>query len=161
MDFLDLGIGWRAPGADGPYRLVGNDRGAGAGAIGERAPKLRFDDVESHSSVTLLLGLPDADDRRHAACEDGRRLGFDRRIPFAVVGAALGMADDHEPAPEFSQHAGADVTGMGSLLRGMAILGAKLDGGTGNRSGDGLKKRERGANHHVECRIGFRCHALG
>ena len=57
----------------------------------------------------------------------GRGLGADLGVLFAVVLAALGMADDREGRPGIGEHLGRDVAGEGARLLGVAILPAHRD----------------------------------
>ena len=94
VDFLNLIIGRRTTGADGPHRFIGNHRVGGVRRIRKRPGQLPFDDVESFSAVALLFRFAEADNGREAAglCDFG--FGLDLLIGFAVIGTAFRVADN-------------------------------------------------------------------
>ena len=63
----------------------------------------------------------------------GAGLGVDERVGLAVIGAALGMADDDGGGAGIGQHLGGDIAGMGAGGERMAILRAEQDGASGQR----------------------------
>ena len=71
----------------------------------------------------------------------GHRLGAHLGVGFMMVGAPLGMADDHRHGAGILEHFGGDIAGMGAGRLGMAILpadrhrGAARGGGKVARSG--------------------------
>ena len=91
----DVGSRRRQAGADRPHRLVGEDGVGGVGLVGQRARELARDDGERQPGPALARRLADADDGREPRAMGGRGLGLDVGVALAVIGAALGMADDH------------------------------------------------------------------
>ena len=81
------------------------------------------------------LRLADADDGDEPGAPRGFRLGAHDGVGLAVVGAALGMADDDMRGAGVLQHLGRDVAGMRAAFLGVAVLAAGLDrrAATGSR----------------------------
>ena len=73
--------------------------------------------------IALLLGLADADDRYQAGAPGRFRFLPHQRVALAMIGAALGMADNDRAGAGVRQHLGRKVAGMGARRLGVAILG--------------------------------------
>ena len=130
VDLGDLRHGRRAPGADRPDRLVGDSELLGREPIRQRARELARDHGERLARVALGQRLADADDGARAPrAAPPRTLAAHQRVALAMIGAALGMAEDDVAAAGIAQHRGADVAGMRALLGRVAILAAERDGG--------------------------------
>src|SRR4029453_720631 len=98
-----------------------------AGEAGQGAADLALDDLGGAAGLALLQDLADADDRLHAGPEHGPGLAVDQLVVLARVLAALGVADGHVLAAQLGQHRGRDLTGVGALGLGVAVLGAEGD----------------------------------
>ena len=83
-----------AAGADGPYRLVGDDRAGGLASVESRKTVLRLaqDDRGGMAAVVLLLGFSDAQDRHQAMLDRGEDLAIYQIVALAEDVAALGVA---------------------------------------------------------------------
>ena len=88
--------------------------------------------------VALGLGLADADDGEEPGPPGGGGLAGDDRVGLAVVGPALGMADDDRDGAGVGQHLGRDVAGVGA--------GGAPSGSPGRRSGRGRRRAGRRAS---------------
>ena len=75
----------------------------------------------------MRLAFAEADDGDEPGAVRGRRLRAHQRVAFAVVGAALGVADDDVPAAGVGEHFGAHVAGVRARLGGVAVLTAESD----------------------------------
>jgi len=149
VDLCHVVRGRRAARPDRPDGLVGDDEAFGREPVRHGARDLPSDDLERPAGVALGLGLADADDRNES--RGVRRFGLrpNHRVGFAVVGTALGMADDDEAAAGVPQHRRRNVAGMGALRLGMAILGAEQHGAAGQHLGDGKEESGGRADEHV------------
>src|SRR5205823_13720506 len=97
-------------------------------AVRQRDVELPAADVEGMTGIALALGFADADDRGEAGAPDRLRLLPNQHVGLAVVGAALGVADNDDARPGIRQHYGRNVAGMGAERLGVAILRADRDG---------------------------------
>ena len=143
MRFGNVGGGRRKAGADGPDRLVGDHgivRGRGRR---HRAGDLARQDVECRAELALGPGLADADDGDDAGAPCGFRLGAHDGVGLAVVGAALGVADDDMRGAGVLQHLGRDVAGVRAALLRVAVLAADLDR-RGRQHLDGTRQQRGG-----------------
>ena len=125
MHLGDVVIGRRQAGADRPDRLIGDD--VFLGRFRQRSRELRADDIERLAGFALFTGFADADDRRQSGAKRGLGFGFHIAVLLAVIGAALGMADNDKGCPGVGQHFGADVAGVRAARLCVAILPADLD----------------------------------
>jgi len=98
----------RSAGADGPHRLVGDDRAREIGRreTGATGHQLAHDDLHGRVRLALLQRLAHAHDRR----EPGRERG-DQALVHGLVGlaeelAALGVPDDDVRAAGLDEHRG-------------------------------------------------------
>jgi hypothetical protein len=93
--------------------------------------------------LALQLRLPDAEDRNQARSPRADDLLTHHRIAFTVAVAALGMAEN-DMATTHGQHLWADIAGIGTFWRGMAILTAEGDAAacehTSNRRQQGCRR---------------------
>ena len=114
---------------------------AAVAAFRQRAEKLAAVDLEGLPGVALVQRLADADDGDEAGGDGSFRLRLDDRVSLAMIGAALGVADDDVRAAEVLQHGSACVAGMRTLHLHVAVLAAN-----GNaRTGDGIQnQRDQG-----------------
>src|ERR1700748_1933283 len=94
MYLLDICRRRGQAGAYRPDRLIGHHQIAGIGRVGYRGLKLATADVEGLSLVALLLGFADADDSGQTGAPGRFGLLPNQCITLAMIGAALGMADD-------------------------------------------------------------------
>ncbi len=85
--------------------------------------------------IALLLGLADADDGDQSGAPGRFGLLAHQRIGFAVVGAALGMADDDGRGAGIGQHFRRQIAGVGAGSLGMTILGADRELGAPRLAG--------------------------
>ena len=76
-------------------------------------------------------------------------LGAHQRVVLAMIGAALGMADDHMGRAGIGQHVGGDVAGMRARAGRVAVLTADGDRTVAGASGKGCDQRRRRADQHV------------
>ena len=104
------------------------------------------------AGVALGLGLADADDGEEAGAPGGGGLGGDERVGLAVVGAALGVADDDRHGAGVGEHLGGDVAGVGARGLRVAVLAAEREGAAGEA---GEQRRGR-ADQDVAARGGVR-----
>ena len=66
--------------------------------------------------------LADADDRGEAVLERGRGLRRDQGVVLVVIGAPLGVPDDHVGAAQLGQEGAADLAGVGAgIVRGQVL----------------------------------------
>ena len=93
-------------GADRPNRLIGHHQIVGPRAVRQRDVELPAADVEGMTGIALALGFADADDRGEAGAPDRLRLLPNQHVGLAVVGAALGVADNDDARPGIRQHFG-------------------------------------------------------
>ena len=86
----------RAPGADGPHRLVRHhERGHLIAAQPvEAALDLPIEHIHRLVALALLERFADADDGRQRRGDRGGHLSIDRDVGLAEERAALGVADD-------------------------------------------------------------------
>ena len=150
-----IGRGRRQAGADGPHGLIGDDRGRRPWRLRASSPPpaparwqascraLRWSMV----SPTQTMATRPA---RCAASALARTIG----VRLAVVGAALGMADDDGRRAGVAQHLGRDVARVGAARLGVAILAA--DGDRRPRHGrcQPLHQRRRRRDQHVAAGCG-------
>ena len=159
MDRNDVGAGGRAPRADGPDRLVGDDRGRCGGSTWQRAGKLPGYDCERLAPVALGLRFADADNGNQSGRMRRHRLGANQLVGFPMIRPTLGMAEDYIAAAEVGQHDGSDVAGMGSGTVGVTILPAKGNRASGEQVSHACQQaRDTRALHSLgfsSCRRGL------
>src|SRR5215831_1510079 len=104
MDLGHVGRCRGEPGADRPYRLIGDHKVLRGRAVGNRAFKLRADHRKGTAADPVVTGLPDAQDGKESG--PPRRLGLASHlgVALAVECTALGMTDDHGVGAEIGQH---------------------------------------------------------
>ena len=132
MDFFNI-IGCRRTSRPyRPNRLIGNYRILRRGNVRNGTVNLRRADIYGMTSITLCLGFADTDNNFQPGIN--RCLGFfsDQFIAFIVVGTAFGVPDNHILASEVLEHNRADVAGMRSRRRKMAVLRPKHNPGPFN-----------------------------
>ena len=99
MHLGDVGRRRDLAGADRPDRLVGDDQLALLPLVGQRAGELARDDRRDARPPARSASLsPTQTIADEAAGERGRGLGADLRVALVLLGAALAMADDDQPA---------------------------------------------------------------
>ena len=151
MNLLDIFGRRREAGADRPDRLVGHHEIGGRRAIRQRAARAGR---RQPSSVCPASRWAWVSPMQTIGSEPGppRRFGLlpHQRIGFAVVGAALGMADDDGGGAGIRQHFGGNIAGMGAGRLGMAILRADREAVL-NRApfGEGGNQRRRRADQQI------------
>ncbi len=102
------------PGADRPYRFIGDDQCLCLlrGDPVERTVKL----IENMGDVVTRdphrFGLAHAQDRGDPVAVGGPCLGRHQRVVLVVVGAAFGVTDHHIAAAQPGEHRTADVAGV-------------------------------------------------
>jgi hypothetical protein len=77
----------------------------------------------------------------------GLSLGLDERIRLTVIGAALGMTDDHGGRATIGEHLSREIAGMGASRQRMAVLRAESDVAS-NKSIPGAAEERRWWAHH-------------
>ena len=126
----DVGDRRRQAGADRPHRLVGDD---GVGGVAPCRAASRRAGGATTSSVSPARRSPAVSPTQTMAASPARcaasALALTSRVALAMVGAALGMADDHGRGAGVLQHLGGDVAGVGAAGRGVAILAADREPG--------------------------------
>ena len=92
-----------------------------------------------------------------------RRLGLGPHdgVGLAMVGAALGMADDHVAGAGIAQHLGGDVAGMGAARLGVAVLAAHQHAAALHRLGDRHHQGRGRADQHLAVGPAGLLHAVG
>ncbi len=115
----------RAPGADRPDRLIGDDQILARGAVRYGAGELADHDLQRPAGIALGLALADADDGDEPGPPSGLgleahqrdRSRHDRR-------AARNGRESPKPRAGVRDHLGGDVAGMGAARIGVAVLRA-------------------------------------
>ena len=115
----------------------------------QRGRKLALHDLQGQSGASLAGGLADAYDGRQTGAMGSLGLGLDVPVELAVVGAALGVANDHGDRTRVRQHLGGDVAGMGAGGCRMAILRPDRQRRATRRRGQLGDQRRRRADHDV------------
>ena len=116
----------RLAGADRPDRLVGQHQlrhGIRTHHFQHRV-ELGADHGLRGARLALAQRFADAHDRGQAGIQRRPGLARDEVVRFAMVGAALGVADDHVTATEILQHRGTDFAGEGAARLGRDVLRA-------------------------------------
>src|SRR6185369_13869000 len=127
VDLLSLFRRCGPAGPDGPDRLIGHDDFADAVAVGmDHRGHLPLDDVHRPAGFALGQRLADAHDRRDAGRQRGLGLVGHDGIGFAVVLAALRVADDRIAHAEFLEHGGRDFARVGALHMLRHVLRAEF-----------------------------------
>lgn len=67
-----------------------------------------------------------------------------------MIAAAFGMAQNHAGCPHILHHGGADVSGMGSILKGGNILGAQHNRCSPQKVTGQKQIRKRNTYHHAD-----------
>ena len=139
VDERGLRGGGRAAGADGPDRLVGDDRARNVACVEPRKTVLRLaqDDRRGVAVVVLLLGFSDAQDRHQAMLDRGEDLAIYQFVGLAADVAALGVAEDYVGDANRLEHRRGDLAGERALVFVMHILRGQRD----VRSGELLRSR--------------------
>jgi len=108
----------RAAGADGPDRLVGDDRlrQHGRRIVIEHRVELAADHRARAPGLALGERLAHAHDGRQAAAAGHRHLGRHPLVTLPVQGAPLGVADDDVMDAEIAQHRSGHLAGERPLL---------------------------------------------
>ena len=73
------------------------------------------DDLIRNPPLTLLLRLPDAEDRSQTGIQRGGQAEVDGLVCLTEVLAAFAVADDDVRHAERQEHIGADLSGVGSV----------------------------------------------
>ena len=102
--------------------------------------------------IALGARLADADDGQNPGATRGKRLSLHRRVGFAVVLAALGMADNDGLRAGILEHLGGNVSRIGACGERMAILAADGDPRAARSRGEVRDQRRRGAHHYIDIR---------
>src|SRR5205085_6715277 len=106
--------------------------------------ELRRHDFDRFSGLTLMLRFTDAEDRGQTRSPRGGDLVANLGVGFPMPLAPLRMPEDHVTAPEIGQHLGADVAGVGTLWRTVAVLPAERDPASGQKPAHlGADRRRR------------------
>ena len=95
-------------------------------AAGTEPASCRDEHVERPAGLALGAASRRCRRSRQPGPPRGLGLGPHHGIGLAVIGAPLGMADDHMAGAGVLQHLGRDVAGMGAARRWVAILAAAL-----------------------------------
>jgi hypothetical protein len=114
-----------------------------------RSVQLPPDHLKRVSFVALRLCLADADDGHQPCRNHGLGLGLHLRIGFAMIGAALGMAQNDMACARIGQHRGRQITGVGARGFGVAILRAHVQRRALRDLGHGCDQSGGGAQQHV------------
>src|SRR5262245_3193152 len=142
-----------ATGADGPDRLVGDDREGRAGGAhaGERSADLAVDPLVGVSRFALLERLPHAHDRRHLVFEDGLELLVHVLVRLTDQLPALGVPDDDVRDVELRQHRRAHLARERALVLPVDVLGTEQDRDAIRLEHrlHGAKRGERRAHHDL------------
>ena len=123
----DLVAGGRAPGADRPDRLVGDDQPVGGGIARQAAFELGREPLQRPPGQPFLLGLADAEHDQEPVRQRRLGLGAHDRIGLAQPMPPLGVPDDHGLGPRILEHRRADRAGEGTLGLLVAVLPADDD----------------------------------
>src|SRR5262245_32879607 len=143
-----------APGADCPYRLVGNysaAQRARAGNIEDRA-ELPPDHRLGRGLLALRERLADAEDRDEPRPLRGGELRRDLRIALAEELPPLRVPDDRVPAAELAQHRARHFAGIGPGVVLAERLRAQRDPRAGERARALLEIREGHAHSDDDLR---------
>ena len=154
MDLLSLvGRGGLAR-TDGPYGLVGDHEVLELllGEVVNDLLDLGLHYVEVLAGLALLEVLTHAVDRRKVVGIGLLHLLVERSGGLAVVLAALRVAEDYIFATQGGDHRGCDLSRVGTLGLGGAVLGTQLDVRTLQGLGDHCQVGERRADDEVHAR---------
>jgi peptidyl-prolyl cis-trans isomerase D len=137
------------PGADGPYRLISDDKTIRPSPIRNRSGELSRNHFNRRSRLTLLTGFADAEDRDQPRSPCARNLVANGPIGFAMILPPLGVAQNDVRATEIRQHFRADVAGGGAFCKGVAILPAERYAAPSERSPNLAQQSRRRADEQV------------
>ena len=129
MNFLRLIRRRVLAGADGPHRLVRDDRllHRSTPARSSTAAELPRNDLHRLASLPLIQRFADAQDRDQPLRLRRQEFARHQRVVFLIYGATLGMTDDHVPATDILQHGGGHFAGEGADRFGARRLRAERD----------------------------------
>src|SRR5919112_3431644 len=116
---------------DGPDRFVGEDDALAAGVFEflDHALDLARDFLPHTPRVTLLLGLPHADDGQDVGLHSALRFLCDHLVGLAEDFAPLGVSHYDRPGPDVEEHGGRDFTGERTRVLVVEVLRASHDCG--------------------------------
>ena len=101
------------------------------------------------SRFALGPSLADAEDGDQPGAPSGGYFCADGGVGLAAAVAALGMAEDDVTATRIPEHLGANVAGIGPLLRGGAVLAAERDAAAAERIAHPGNQRRRRTDQQI------------
>ena len=145
MHLADVSRRRRQPGADGPDRLIGDNKIGRT--VGQRALQLRCDHVQRVSGLALRPRFADANDRHQSRTPCHLRLRMHLGVSLMVIPPTFGVADDDRRCAGILQHFGGNVARIGARSQGMTILAADQNRRAACGRGEARDQR-RGRTHH-------------
>ena len=121
-----LGRGSQAS-TDRPNRFISDDKRGEliSFAALQRTTDLRFNSIQCLTRLTLLFGLPDANDGDHLEFDDSSNFGCHKFVCLTEILATFAMTADHVLNSELAQKGCRDFAGVRALFFGVTILGAE------------------------------------
>ena len=101
--------------------------------------------------IAGLLALAAAQDNAQARGKRRFHLGFDHSVAFAVIGAALAVAKDHEFRARIRNHRGRDITRMRAAIGKVTVL--RADANLLGFAVDWVDKRVRRRDRHLDFHV--------
>lgn len=140
---LDVVVGGRFARTDRPDRFIGNGGVFRRRAVGQGLLQLFDDDAVGLAGHALRIRFTDADNGLQPRRMYGGGLSGDIGAGFAVILAALGMAEDDIGTAKVFEHFNGDIARIGAGGFLVTILTAGFDAGMCHHIGHGIERRCR------------------